>query len=204
MLRKAVTHLKRSDPTMAEIVARVGPCRYRARAEGTHFDALCSSIMYQQVSGAAAATIIRRMHDIYGGRPPHPTELLSTPDEKLRAAGVSRQKLSYLRDLATHVVNGTLPFDSLADCTDDEVLSLLVQVKGIGRWTAQMFLMFRLGRLDILPEMDLGIRKAVQQAYRMRKMPDAKRLHRVGAAWMPYRTIASWYLWRSLDGEAAL
>jgi DNA-3-methyladenine glycosylase II len=203
MLRKAVTHLKRSDPTMAAIVARVGPCRYQVRHEGTHFEALCRSIMYQQVTGAAAATIIRRMHEIYGGRAPLPTELLATSDEKLRAAGVSRQKLSYMRDLATHVVNGSLPFDALASHPDDEVLSLLVQVKGIGRWTAQMFLIFRLGRLDVLPELDLGIRKAVQVAYRMRKLPDAKRLHRVGAAWAPYRTIASWYLWRSLDGDAA-
>jgi DNA-3-methyladenine glycosylase II len=204
MLRRAVSHLKKSDPVLAGIITVVGPCRFRVRSEGTHFAALTSSILYQQVSGAAAATVQRRLHALYGDRPPEPGELLATDADTLRGAGVSRQKQSYLRDLAAHTVNGSLPFDALGDMSDDEVIAALTQVKGIGKWTAQMFLMFRLGRPDVLPELDLGIRNAVQRAYRMRKPPDAARLHKVGAAWAPYRTIASWYLWRSLGGEAAI
>lgn len=189
---------------MAGIIERVGPCRYRVRDEGTHFAALTSSIIYQQVSGAAAATIQRRLFALFGDRPPHPSELLASSEEALRGAGLSRQKQRYIRDLATHAENGTLPFDALGGMSDAEVITALTQVNGIGKWTAQMFLMFRLGRMDVLPELDLGIRTAVQRAYRMRRPPDAKRLHKVGAVWAPYRTIASWYLWRSLGGDAAL
>jgi len=204
MLRRAVTHLKRCDPVMAGIVEHVGACRYRVRGEGTHFAALTSSIIYQQVSGAAASTIQRRLFALFGDRPPHPAELLASSEEALRGVGLSRQKQRYIRDLATHAQNGTLPFDALSEMTDADVITALTQVNGIGKWTAQMFLMFRLGRMDVLPELDLGIRTAVQRAYRMRRPPDAKRLHKVGAVWAPYRTIASWYLWRSLDGDAAL
>ena len=204
MLRRAVTHLKKCDPVMAGIIARVGPCRFRVRTEGTHFAALTSSIIYQQVSGAAAATIQRRLFALYGDRPPEPAELLTTSEEVLRTAGLSRQKQRYIRDLATHAQDGTLPFDAVHAMSDEDVIAVLTQVKGIGKWTAQMFLMFRLGRLDILPELDLGIRNAVQRAYRMRRPPVAKRLHKVGAAWAPYRTIACWYLWRSLGGDAAI
>ncbi len=204
MLRRAVTHLKKCDPVMAGLITRVGPCRYRVREDGTHFAALTSSIIYQQVSGAAAATIQRRLFALYGDRPPQPSELLATPEETLRSAGLSRQKQTYIRDLATHAQNGSLPFDALHAMSDEDVIVALTQVKGIGRWTAQMFLMFRLGRLDVLPELDLGIRNAVRKAYRMRKPPDAKRLQKVGAPWAPYRTVASWYLWRSLGGAAAI
>lgn len=189
---------------MAGIIKQVGPCKYRLREGGTHFAALTSSILYQQVSGAAAATIQRRLFALYGDRPPEPAEFLATAEETLRGAGLSRQKQAYIRDLAVHAQNGSLPFDSVHGMPDEEVIAALTQVKGIGKWTAQMFLMFRLGRMDVLPELDLGIRNAVQKAYRMRKPPNAKRLHKVGAAWAPYRTIASWYLWRSLGGDAAI
>ncbi|MBV6521641.1 MAG: DNA-3-methyladenine glycosylase [Gemmatimonadaceae bacterium] len=189
---------------MAGIVSRVGPCRFRIRAEGTHFAALTSSILYQQVSGAAASTIQRRLHELYGGRPPEPEEFLDTSEESLRLAGLSRQKQRYIRDLARHAIDLSLPFDELHGMSDDDVIAALTQVKGIGKWTAQMFLMFRLGRLDVLPDLDLGIRTAVQRAYRMRRPPDARRLHKVGARWAPYRTVASWYLWRSLGGQAAI
>jgi DNA-3-methyladenine glycosylase II len=204
VLRRAVSHLKKADPVMAGIIERVGPCRYRVRDDGTHFEALTSSIIYQQVSGAAAASIERKLQALFGGRKPLPAEILASSDERLREAGLSRQKIRYLRDLAAHAGNGVIPFDTLHELEDEEVIRHLTQVLGIGRWTAQMFLMFRLGRPDILPELDLGIRTAVKRAYRLRKEPDANRLHRIGAPWAPYRTVASWYLWRSLGGDAAI
>ncbi len=201
MLRRAVTHLKRSDPVLAGVIERVGPCRFQPRAEGTHFDAVSRAIVYQQLSTKAAATIYGRVVEMYGGRAPTPAELFATPDERLRACGLSRQKLSYMKDLARHADSGLLPVDTLHEHSDEEILEALVRVKGIGRWTAQMFLMFRLGRPDVLPELDLGIQKGIQRAYRMRKLPPPKKVLQVGAKWAPYRTIASWYLWRSLDAE---
>jgi DNA-3-methyladenine glycosylase II len=167
--------------------------------EGSHFDAVCRSIIYQQLSGKAAATIHARVFGLYGGRAPLPHELSATADEALRAVGLSRQKMSYLKDLAARVAANELPIDTLHERPDDDVIETLVRVKGIGRWTAQMFLMFRLGRPDVLPELDLGIQKAVQRAYGLRKRPLPPRVMKIGAAWAPYRTVASWYLWRSLE-----
>jgi 3-methyladenine DNA glycosylase/8-oxoguanine DNA glycosylase len=122
-----------------------------------------------------------------------------TPDERLRGVGLSRQKLSYLKDLASRVASSELPIESLHELPDRDVIETLVRVKGVGRWTAQMFLMFRLGRPDVLPDLDLGIQNAVQRAYRLRKRPTPERVLKLGAAWAPYRTVASWYLWRSLE-----
>jgi 3-methyladenine DNA glycosylase/8-oxoguanine DNA glycosylase len=197
--RKAVNHLRKSDPVLAQIIERVGPCRYEVKNFGTHFDALARSIIYQQLSGKAAATIHGRVLDLYGGRAPLPDELAITPDDHLRGAGLSRQKLSYLKDLAARVAANELPIEALHELSDDDVIDALVQVKGVGRWTAQMFLMFRLGRPDVLPELDLGIQKAIQLAYRLRKRPLPVRVSKIGAVWAPYRTVASWYLWRSLE-----
>jgi DNA-3-methyladenine glycosylase II len=197
--RTAVAHLKRTDPVLRAVIVRVGPCRFAPRTEGSHFDALARAILYQQLSGKAAATIHGRMRDHFGGRDPLPAELLATPDEPLRAAGVSRQKLGYLRSLAEHVEAGALPLDTIHALDDEAVIRALVDVKGIGRWTAQMFLMFRLGRLDVLPELDLGVQKGIQLAYGRRTLPTPKQVLRIGAAWAPYRSVASWYLWRLLD-----
>jgi DNA-3-methyladenine glycosylase II len=199
MHRKALTHLKKSDAKLASVIERVGPCRFATRVEGTHFEALLRAIVYQQISGTAAATINGRLHAIYGGRAPHPEELLETEDSALREAGLSRQKLSYMKDLAERVASGELPVDTLATLGDEEVITALTAVKGVGRWTAQMFLMFRLGRPDILPELDFGIQKAVMLAYELPEMPKPKDVLRIGAPWRPHATIASWYLWRSLD-----
>jgi DNA-3-methyladenine glycosylase II len=184
---------------LADVIRRVGPVRLSRGVEGTHFDAVCRSIVYQQLSGKAAATIHGRVLGLYGGRAPLPQELASTPDERLRGVGLSRQKLSYLKDLASRVAANELPIETLHELPDDGVIDALVSVKGIGRWTAQMFLMFRLGRPDVLPELDLGIQNAIQRAYRLRKRPLPKRVAKIGAPWAPYRTIASWYLWRSLE-----
>lgn len=199
MHRKAINHLKKADPILAAVIERVGPCRFATRVEGTHFDAIARAIVYQQLSGKAAATILSRVHALYGGRPPSPAELLDTPEADLRGAGLSRQKLGYLKDLAERVESGDLPLDDVESLSDAEILDALVRVKGVGRWTAQMFLMFRLGRMDVLPDLDLGIQKGIMQAYGLPAMPKPREVEAIGAKWRPYATIASWYLWRSLD-----
>jgi DNA-3-methyladenine glycosylase II len=203
MIRKAVNHLRRVDPVMASVIDTVGPCRWTVATQLTPFAALARSIVYQQLSGKAAATIYGRVETLFGGAV-HPSGFARFTDDELRACGLSRQKLSYLRDFAARVIGGELPIDALGDLPDDDVVGHLTRVKGVGKWTAQMFLMFRLGRPDILPELDLGIRKGVQRAYRLRKLPTPERVLKIGAQWSPYRTIASWYLWRSLEGEAAM
>jgi DNA-3-methyladenine glycosylase II len=199
MNRKAVSHLRRADPVMARVIERVGPCRFRVNDGGSHFDAVVRSIVYQQLSGSAAATIHSRLLALHGGATPEPARLLAMPDELLRGVGLSRQKISYLRDLAVRVEAGDVPLSSIQELDDDAVIEALTRVKGVGRWTAQMFLMFRLGRPDVLPELDLGVRKAIQLAYRTRALPSTERVHKIGKRWAPYRTIASWYLWASLD-----
>lgn len=203
MHRKAVNHLRRVDPVMAGVIEAVGPCRFKTRAELSHFEAVARSIIYQQLSGKAAATIYGRFEALFGSERPHAAALVALDDAALRGAGISRQKLSYLRDLAERVHAGGVPIDTLHELADDEIIGHLTSVKGVGVWTAQMFLMFKLGRPDVLPDLDLGIRKGLQQAYRLRKLPDSKRVQAIGAKWAPYRTIACWYLWRSIDGEAA-
>src|SRR4051812_37611694 len=184
---------------MAKLIEAVGPCRYDVKKFGTHFDALCRSIIYQQLSTKAAGTIHGRFLDLFPGKRANPENLLALDEETLRGVGLSRQKLSYLRDLAEKVHTGKLPLDHLDKLPDQEIIDYLVQVKGIGVWTAQMFLMFRLGRLDVLPDLDLGIRNAIKKAYRVRGVPNAKRIAKIGAPWRPYASIACWYLWRSLD-----
>jgi DNA-3-methyladenine glycosylase II len=197
--RRAVTHLKKIDPVMAQVIEKVGRYKGWPESDGTHFDAVARSIVFQQLSGKAAGTIHGRFHGLYGGRPPLPSELATTPDEQLRAVGLSRQKSAYLKDLGSRVASGELPIETLHELTDDEIVAALTQVKGIGRWTAQMFLMFRLGRPDVLPDLDLGIQKGIQRAYRLRKLPTPERVNKIGAKWAPYRSVASWYLWRYLD-----
>ena len=201
MHEPSIKHLKRVDPVLAAVIERVGPCRLEPRREGTHFDALVRSIVYQQLSGKAAGTIHGRVRGLYGDRAPTPSEILATPDETLRNAGLSRQKLSYLKDLAAKVESGVVPLasDTIDHLPDEEIIERLVQVKGIGRWTVHMFLIFRLGRPDVLPDLDLGIQNAIRRAYRLRKQPGPKDVKRIGKSWTPHASVASWYLWRSLE-----
>jgi 3-methyladenine DNA glycosylase/8-oxoguanine DNA glycosylase len=203
MHRRAQNHLRKSDPVLAALIARVGPCRLAPTALGSHFDAIAKAIVYQQLSGSAAATIHGRVTALLGDSGDAPRALLDLPDERLRAAGLSRQKLSYLRDLARRVVAGELAIERLHELADEAIVEALTAVHGVGPWTAEMFLMFRLGRPDVLPVLDYGIRKAVQRAYQLRKLPDAKRLRAIGEAWRPHRTVACWYLWRSLELDGA-
>jgi DNA-3-methyladenine glycosylase II len=197
--RKAVAHLGNVDPVMAEVISKVGPYKLALRTAGTHFDALVRSIVYQQLSGKAAATIHGRVLQLFDPNAPLPAQIIATDHETLRRAGLSNQKASYLRNLAEHSLNGSLPIESLHELTDDEIIAALVQVKGIGRWSAQMFLMFRLGRPNVLPDLDLGVQKGIQTAYRMKKLPSPKKVLEVGAKWTPYRSMASWYMWRVLE-----
>jgi DNA-3-methyladenine glycosylase II len=199
--RTAVRHLKRADPVLAHIIERVGPSRFARPTAGSHLDALVRSIVSQQLSTSAAFTIHSRVLALVGVPEPLPHNWLALEDPDLRAAGLSRQKISYIRDLARHVQEGALPMAKLHEMEDDAVIEALTQVKGIGVWTAQMFLMFRLGRPDILPVLDLGIRNAIRRAYRLRKEPTAKRMHALAKSWEPYRSVASWYLWQSLELE---
>lgn len=198
MHAKAVAHLRKVDPVLRDVIAKVGPCRLRPMTDGSHFEFIARAIIYQQLSTKAAATIHGRVQALCGGAlSADPLSRLS--DESLRGAGLSRQKLGYLRDLAARAADGTVDTVRLPDLPDEDVIRQLVQVKGVGVWTAQMFLMFRLGRPDILPVLDLGIRKGVQRAYRLRKLPDAKRIEKIAASWAPYRTVGSWYMWRVLE-----
>jgi len=201
MHRKALAHLRAADPVLKTVIERVGPCRLRPATEGTNFDFVARSIIYQQLSGKAAGTIYGRVRELCGGAHLAVAPLRDLPEATLRGAGLSRQKLGYLRDLATRTAAGELDAESLDTLPDEEVTRQLTQVKGVGVWTAQMFLMFRLGRPDVLPVTDLGIRKGVQRAYRLRKLPEPKRITKIGSPWAPFRTVASWYLWRLLDVE---
>ena len=201
VLRRAREHLKRVDPVMARIVRAVGPCRMEKESGGTAFASLAEAMLYQQITGKAAATIHRRLCALFGRAHPRPEDILGASDEALRAAGLSRQKIRYLRDLSEKTRDG-LALHRVGRMSDEEAIETLTAVKGIGRWTAEIFLMFRLGRLDVLPVNDYGIQKAMQRAYRMRSLPKPKRMLRIAEAWRPYRTVACWYLWKSIDGAA--
>lgn len=197
--RAAVRHLRRADPVLARIISDVGPYEMRPADRSTHFAALLRSIVYQQLSGKAAATILGRVHGLYGNRAPTPRELLATSDQELRSVGLSQQKVSYARDLAERVADGRLPVHKLGRLSDDAAIEVLTGVKGIGTWTAQVYLMFRLRRPDVLPALDLGIQKAIQRGWNLRALPTPEKVERMGAPWSPYRSVAAWYLWRSLD-----
>jgi DNA-3-methyladenine glycosylase II len=196
--RQARAHLRRVDPVMAKVMESVGPYRPADRTDGSHFGALIRAIVFQQLSGKAASTIHNRFLDLYPGRAPTAADILATSDEQLRSVGLSRQKVGYLRDLSRRVHEEALPLDHVDALADADLIAHLIQVKGIGKWTAQMFLMFKLGRIDVLPDLDLGIQNAIKRAYRKRKVTP-KDVLRIGAKWSPYSSIACWYLWRSLD-----
>jgi DNA-3-methyladenine glycosylase II len=192
--------LARRDPILRDLMRAHGPCRLAARLHADPFKALTRAIVGQQLSTKAAATIFSRFEALFDAFPT-PLQVLAVPDDRLRGVGLSAQKLGYLRDLCRRIVEGELPLDVLDRMDDEAVIENLTQVKGIGRWTAEMFLIFRLQRPDVLPLGDLGIVRAVQRAYKLRKAPTPDRLTRIGEAWRPYRSVACWYLWASLNNE---
>ena len=195
---KARRILARRDPILRDLMRRHGPCRLADSQHTDPFQALVHAIISQQLSTKAAATIAGRVDALLDGLP-MPARVSAVSDAQLRSAGLSGQKVRYLRDLCARIGDGTLPLDALDRMPDEEVIAALTRVKGIGRWTAEMFLMFRLHRPDVLPVGDLGIVKAVQRAYRLRAVPSPTRLLRLGESWRPYRSVACWYLWASLD-----
>ena len=192
--------LARRDPILRDLMRTHGPCGLAARQHSDPFKALARAIVGQQLSAKAAATIFSRFEALFDAFPT-PAQVLAVPDDRLRSVGLSSQKLGYLRDLCRRIVEGGLPLDVLDRMDDEAVIENLTRVKGVGRWTAEMFLIFRLQRPDVLPVGDLGIVRAVQRAYKLRKAPSPDRLTRIGEAWRPYRSVACWYLWASLNNE---
>lgn len=193
---------------LGDLIDRVGPPRPRRRPDGPtpddHYGALVRSIVGQQLSVAAARAIYGRLLERFGGRPPTPQEVLAQNEEELRAAaGLSRAKVGFLRSLAEHVVAGELELDRVARLADEEIIAELCGVRGIGEWSAHMFLMFQLERPDVLAGGDLGVRRAVQRAYGLPELPSAGELRALAQPWRPHRTLACRYLWRSLDNEPA-
>ena len=189
---------------MSALVRSIGPLHREARRRGRPdgaYGSLVRTIVGQQLSTLAARTIYERLTAIFGDRPPAPEELLAADENQLRTAGLSRPKIRYLRDLAVHVISGELDLDSLHALTDEEAAKRITAVKGLGQWSADMFLMFHLGRPDVLPIGDLGIRRAVERAYKLPAMPDPDELRALAEPWGPHRTLASLYLWESLDAE---
>jgi 3-methyladenine DNA glycosylase/8-oxoguanine DNA glycosylase len=192
-------HLRASHPLMAELVDRARRFEVNAAGKIRPFEALAESIAYQQLSGKAAATIWGRVRALYG-RSFDPREVIETPDEKLRAAGLSRSKVAALKDLAAKTIDGTVPTGrALSRMGDDEIVERLTTVRGIGRWTVEMLLLFDLGRLDVWPVNDYGVQKGFAKTFKKRKLPTPKQLMKQGEKWRPYRSLAAWYFWRALD-----
>jgi len=193
---EAILHLKKSDPVMRKIIERVGPCKMQFGEPV--FQSLAEAIVYQQLNGKAAATIYQRFAAV-AGDPLTPAGILKLKPEQMRSAGLSKQKTSYLFDMAERAHRGELDFSLLPKMSDDEVIEHLTQVKGVGVWTAHMFLMFSLRRPNILPTGDYGVRMAIKKAYKKRKLPTPEVMEKIAKLWEPYRSVASWYLWQSLD-----
>jgi len=193
-----IAHLEKVDPKLRPIIRRVGPYRPSHGEPGDAYGALAEAIIYQQLSMKAAGTIARRVRALSPGpRYPRPEEIRRLADVELRGAGLSRQKIGYLRDLADRVTAGALRFHRWRRLDDESIIQQITQVKGLGRWSAQMFLLFHLGRLDVLPVDDLGLRNGVQAIYGLEEAPDRAALEAIGGRWRPYRSLGTWYVWQS-------
>jgi DNA-3-methyladenine glycosylase II len=198
-MKEAIQHLRRSDPVLSEIIDRVGD--YRIQFRQPDFDSLVRSIVYQQLSGRVASVIFGRLAKAAGGSLT-PAAILKLRPARMRSLGLSKQKTAYIRDLARHTRDGRVVFEELAALDDNTVIERLTQVKGIGVWTAHMFLIFALRRTDVLPTGDLGVRNAMRKAYGMAEAPTPAEMEAVALRWRPYCSVASWYLWRSLETDA--
>jgi DNA-3-methyladenine glycosylase II len=201
-MRKAILHLKKADPVLGSLIERVGA--YRIEYREPDFETLVRSIVYQQLSGKVARVILSRLIALMPGGKATPEAILKLTPAKMRKAGLSKQKTIYIRDLARKTMRGHVKFEGLADLPDHEVIDHLTQVKGIGVWTAHMFLIFALQRPDVLPTGDLGVRTAIRRAYALEELPLPAQMEELAVAWRPYCSVAIWYLWRSLEGPAQI
>jgi 3-methyladenine DNA glycosylase/8-oxoguanine DNA glycosylase len=196
----ATAHLSRTDARLAHLIEAAGPFRMEIRTMHSPFEALARNIVYQQLNGTAAAAIHARVLALAGRNRLRPEDVLGAPDDALRGAGLSRNKLDALRDLAAKTLDGTVPsLARLKRMSDEEIIERLTRVRGIGRWTVEMLLMSRLGRPDVLPVGDFGVRKGFSILYRTEALPTPKELTAYAERWRPYRTVASWYLWRAVE-----
>jgi 3-methyladenine DNA glycosylase/8-oxoguanine DNA glycosylase len=204
-LDEATEHLKRVDRRMAHLIERVGPCTLKLRHEHSIFYSLLRSIVYQQLAGKAAAAILGRVDALFPGALATPEQIAAATEEHLRSAGLSQNKMLALKDLAAKTLDGTVPQGSAIDTMSDEkIIEHISQVRGIGRWTVEMLLIFRLGRTDVLPLDDFGVRKGFQRTYRLPGLPTKQQMLKKGEKWKPWRSIASWYLWRAAEQKPAL
>lgn len=198
-LAKAYRHIKESDPNLARVID--DHARYKPRPTHDPYGQLVRGILGQQLSGAAVNTIRRRFFEVYGDEEiaPTPEQILKTKDAVFHSAGVSRQKMSYLRDLAKHVHKGEFNFENLDDLSNEHIIERLTSVKGIGEWTVHMYLMLHLGRPNVLPTGDLGVQKGMKITYNLRKLPTPKHMKQIAAPWEPYRSVGSWHMWQVAD-----
>lgn len=198
--QQAEQHLSKVDATLAALIRQVGPCQLKPKRRSP-YEALVQAVVYQQLNGTAAATILGRVKSVFPGkRFPTPEDLLGTPDEVLRGAGLSRAKTAALKDIATKTISGVVPTTRRASrMTDPEIVEHLISVRGVGPWTVEMFLIFTLGRPDVLPVTDYGVRKGFAETYGWKELPSPKELLEFGERWRPHRSLAAWYLWRALE-----
>ena len=201
MSEEAIAHLSKSDRVLARLIRKVGPCTLKPRTRRSPFESLVRSVAYQQLNGTAAATILGRVKALYSGRRfPSPEQILETPDEKLRGAGLSRAKVAAIKDIAAKTITGIVPTSrAIAKMTEAEIIDRLTTLRGVGPWTVEMLLIFTLGRTDVLPVTDYGVRKGFALTYGWKDLPTPKQLLEFGERWKPHRSTAAWYFWRALD-----
>ncbi len=197
MSHKEATKFLKRDPKLAKIIKQVGD--YNVKITKNRYQSLVEAIIAQQLSGAAAGAILKKFKKLYKSKFPKPIEVIKTPDSKLRSAGLSKMKISYIKDLSKKIKTNQLNMRIISTKSDEYVVDQLTNVKGIGRWTAEMFLIFSLGRLDVLPVGDLGLKKGIQLMHSFNELPNEKEIERLAESWRPYRTVATWYLWKSLQ-----
>lgn len=201
MTEEILQQLTRADRVLGRLIRKVGPCGLKPRARRSPYETLVRSVVYQQLNGTAAATILGRVKALYRPRRfPRPQDLLETPDDKLRGAGLSRAKTAAIKDIAAKTIEGTVPGSrAIAPLSNEEIIERLTVVRGVGPWTVEMLLIFTLGRTDVLPTTDYGVRKGFAQVYGWKELPTPKELAAFGERWRPHRTTAAWYFWRALE-----
>jgi len=196
-MSQAAIHVLKKDPKLAKVISIVG--KYQISTSSNYFESLVEAIITQQLSGSAAKAIAKRFCNLYGKRFPKPIDVIKTSDSKLRKTGLSKMKVEYIKELSKAIESKKLKMRSLSKLSDEVIIEQLTQIKGIGRWTAEMFLIFSLGRMDVLPVGDLGLRKGVQLYKSSKELPNEAEIEKLAEKWRPYRTVATWYLWKSLQ-----